>query len=948
MYAYRCLQLILSKKYQCVSSGDLELDTNVQHHEEEEEEEDRKRRNEELHNLLRSEFDDLLGDDTGDDDDISTFNSSSHSPIPVIQENERKAASKMGSHDTSNDSQKQYSNLDGAGDNPEVSAHYTHCFKISPFGDKNEQYRNAEYGSMEQLQVLYDMRVREVHHLAEQLEQEKQKSTREKDQLYRKFALSEAEKERAKQQHTQVTKLLTSSKEKVSELEKEVETLKGNLKNMEESNMKIANELDAVTTSAKDLEQKVCFLERNKFSNADTLLRGLQERHDKEIQNMRNQMESVQAQLRAKVSECDNLHQRLTDLTRTHEAQIVEKTDTINQLMVNLEESQRHCQNLMTKVDNRKIIAEREELEKEMQKLRTELNTARTDLKHYEAVAQFGLLGAEDSDSFVMNHKSSAPSNDLNIRLRDELQRCLAGLQMKRKEIKRLKSQVEDQGRVIEEMKKNTEHSAEVSNLKSELAALKLEKESLKDELLSVRQNNVEEKKRAIDKHSEEYIQWHDQTLVRVRQEAEQQIQSMSADFSIRLKDMQNECDRVKNLYIEVCASKDQLLTALECEQKAKNDLLRHLNLTNEKLKSVQKDLEVEQKKMAKFQNLRQSSDIEELQRAVDCEKERVKALEAELRAAQERDRHYATTVSEEIEKAKLEAMKQFQINYKSTSTMIDAATSPLRSHSDNDELTKVVAALESKHHEELEQVKQESVKCLADELSACEARHRQQLEQAEEEYSRNLATFRGLIDSKTQEVEVLKQAMLEERDKLRSERENCKVTEELLNRTREVELLEKKLKLCDSEWQAKLNAQSSEWKAKLAAYQSDVESERDKMAEAIAGWAEELQTLRKQTEDSERKLLELQSKYQAAKKTARQYKAWADKKEKHVEREWHRITVAFQNALEVLHAKAEAALKDAEGDNPVAKQLEAQIQEVQKKLLHFTQRQKEEDLSPT
>jgi hypothetical protein len=49
--------------------------------------------------------------------------------------------------------------------------------------------------------------------------------------------------------------------------------------------------------------------------------------------------------------------------------------------------------------------------------------------------------------------------------------------------------------------------------------------------------------------------------------------------------------------------------------------------------------------------------------------------------------------------------------------------------------------------------VKQESVRCLANELSACEARYRKQLEQAEEEYSRNLATFRDLIDSKTHEV---------------------------------------------------------------------------------------------------------------------------------------------------------------------------------------------------
>jgi hypothetical protein len=58
--------------------------------------------------------------------------------------------------------------------------------------------------------------------------------------------------------------------------------------------------------------------------------------------------------------------------------------------------------------------------------LQMELDTVRSDLKHYEAMAQFGLLGPEDSDSFRMDSKPQ-PSSDLNIRLRDELQRCLAG-----------------------------------------------------------------------------------------------------------------------------------------------------------------------------------------------------------------------------------------------------------------------------------------------------------------------------------------------------------------------------------------------------------------------------------------------------------------------------------------------------------------------------------------
>jgi hypothetical protein len=56
-------------------------------------------------------------------------------------------------------------------------------------------------------------------------------------------------------------------------------------------------------------------------------------------------------------------------LNRTHEAVLVGKTDTINQLMANLEESQQR-QKLMANVDNGQIVAEKEKLEKYVHKLK--------------------------------------------------------------------------------------------------------------------------------------------------------------------------------------------------------------------------------------------------------------------------------------------------------------------------------------------------------------------------------------------------------------------------------------------------------------------------------------------------------------------------------------------------------------------------------------------------
>jgi len=45
------------------------------------------------------------------------------------------------------------------------------------------------------------------------------------------------------------------------------------------------------------------------------------------------------------------------------------------------------------------------------------------------------------------------------------------------------------------------------------------------------------------------------------------------------------------------------------------------------------------------------STDVEELRRALDTEKEKVQALEMDLQAAREQDSRYVATVTEEIER---------------------------------------------------------------------------------------------------------------------------------------------------------------------------------------------------------------------------------------------------------------------------------------------------------
>ena len=55
----------------------------------------------------------------------------------------------------------------------------------------------------------------------------------------------------------------------------------------------------------------------------------------------------------------------------------------------------------------------------------------------------------------------------------------------------------------------------------------------------------------------------------------------------------------MKQLYIEVCSSKEKLTATLECEQKAKKDLATLLDIETEKLMKAQANLEIEHQKVS-------------------------------------------------------------------------------------------------------------------------------------------------------------------------------------------------------------------------------------------------------------------------------------------------------------------------------------------------------------
>ncbi|KAG8248880.1 hypothetical protein J6590_032452 [Homalodisca vitripennis] len=98
-------------------------------------------------------------------------------------------------------------------------------------------YKHTE-DNVEQLRVLLDVQERELKRLTEQLETERQQSAKYKNEMFRKCALMEGEKERALLSRDELSKLLISSKEQINMLQTEVQSLKEIIAAMEKNKKK--------------------------------------------------------------------------------------------------------------------------------------------------------------------------------------------------------------------------------------------------------------------------------------------------------------------------------------------------------------------------------------------------------------------------------------------------------------------------------------------------------------------------------------------------------------------------------------------------------------------------------------------------------------------------------------------------------------------------------------
>ncbi|XP_014479713.1 PREDICTED: centrosomal protein of 152 kDa-like isoform X2 [Dinoponera quadriceps] len=578
--------------------------------------------------------------------------------------------------------------------------------------DDGIAYKTAEYNSKEQLEVMYTVRIREIERLTEELQQLQSAKEDEKNQLGRKLMLLQTEVNRTNISKNEAQQALVDAKAEIAGLQMQMESLKEKNAILERTNQNVTEELNIARGSVMDLQQKIAVLERSQALQTndkthEKFLKQAQEKHAVEMKNMQTQIDVLTDKLNAKETSYVALEHKLDDVRRAHETLMVEKGDTMNRLAQALEESQAQCRNLMATNSAQQVMQlqaqvkmlnqEKEELHKNVHELQNKLEAAKNDVAQYDSLLATTL--EDDSDSIRQmklgeHHKKSKPVDDITNKLRGELQRCLANQALKRKEINRLENTLSQREKELNKAmtvadscrQEAARYTKRVNELEQELKSVltdqamkanvqiqklsdhlndvKKKYELLHDEKINVEQRLEEalavnqerlkklhqetmeqQEKETIDEYNKEYLEIHAKAIERIKQEAQMEI----VQLSVQLEQKEKEIDHVKKMYIDVCGTKEQLITEHKNEIKTLMSKYATIESHQKNVEKLESELQIQVKLCNKLTK--------------ECESFKSKIIELEKDLAYERRKKedHTKKIHSEIERAKEEALNELR-----------------------------------------------------------------------------------------------------------------------------------------------------------------------------------------------------------------------------------------------------------------------------------------------
>uniref|UniRef100_A0AAG5CXP4 Uncharacterized protein n=1 Tax=Anopheles atroparvus TaxID=41427 RepID=A0AAG5CXP4_ANOAO len=396
-------------------------------------------------------------------------------------------------------------------------------------------------GNVRELRLLLESKTRELDHVVKQLYEKGHAHEQELGALKKKLAIEEAAKDRALMTRDQTKELLVQSKTKISELEDTNEKLRGKVAALEDRNVALVTELEQKNMMLQDSLHRYRMLEQNTTQKADrhtdALVKQAEERHNAKMAMMQQQIDNLRSELDDRQQELRRLEARYGELQKSREALLIEKSDTVQRLQDQLEDSQRQCSNLLSKSKHQgdfeqerlRLRSRINALEQEHSGMRQTINdlTNRLEKTNSELELMDSLVHSQpkgdgehaetpvakrhqpvahaDGTSYTFAHRNlvgSTPNNARSeggasdgdsrvVRLKNELLVCMTGQKEKRETIRKLEQELQAKERELDQLKKDeslalvqmNQYKEEAFRLASKCKILEQEMEKMSPEV---------------------------------------------------------------------------------------------------------------------------------------------------------------------------------------------------------------------------------------------------------------------------------------------------------------------------------------------------------------------------------------------------------------------------------------------------------------------------------
>lgn len=399
--------------------------------------------------------------------------------------------------------------------------------------------------------------------------------------------------------------LLVENKGAVIELNEKNQSLMSKIKALENENERLVGEIESTKIMLSDVQTKYGMVEKNVLFNAerstDLIIKQSQERHSAQMAMMQQQIDSLKEKYDDLEHEYKHLDIRYKELQRSREAILIEKSETINMLNRNLEESQRQCQDLLSRPDmaheNRRLQNALKTMEYQKEELSLTVNKLQKKIQ--EQTSEMEMMDSvindcdENNQSFAemskflhrdplknINSTPMTPEARMN-KVKDELCRSINTIKRKREEIKILELQLTEKDKEIDELKRDesktlielNKYREDAFRLQTKLNSMQKEFDKAQNELRAFSNLNFKEQE----------------------------------EMCKELDHKKQECDELRDMIEELKITESEISNKLNIEQKKLEEL------TNELVETRNKQVTVEK--------LNKSIQLENDKLAADCKK---------------------------------------------------------------------------------------------------------------------------------------------------------------------------------------------------------------------------------------------------------------------------------------------------------------------------------------